>query len=91
MAKKLSARELSLAIGQNPNYINLIESKKNYPSIQALNYICEHLGITLEQFFNTEQQNPPLINDLLHEAQQLNEETIIKFIELMKAINKTKS
>ena len=33
--KNVSAREMSLAIGQNSSYINRIENKKAFPSMQA--------------------------------------------------------
>lgn len=31
--KGVSARDMSLSLGQNENYINLIENKHNYPSM----------------------------------------------------------
>ena len=39
--KNVSAREMSLAIGQNPGYINNIESGKSLPSLPGVFYICE--------------------------------------------------
>ena len=33
--KNVSAREMSLAIGQNESYINRIENGKTYPSMQV--------------------------------------------------------
>ena len=51
-SKNVSAREMSLAIGQNENYINRIENKKSYPSMQFFFYICEYLQITPQEFFN---------------------------------------
>ena len=38
--KNVSAREMSLAIGQNPGYINNIESGKSLPSLMGVFYIC---------------------------------------------------
>ena len=34
--KKVSAREMSLAIGQNPNYINHIETGSATPSLESM-------------------------------------------------------
>ena len=34
-AKQVSAREMSLSIGQNCSYINRIENKKAFPSMQC--------------------------------------------------------
>lgn len=48
---KVSAREMSIALGQNVNYINLIENGKRMPSMQGFFSICEYLGITPLDFF----------------------------------------
>ena len=56
--KNVSAREMSLSIGQNPNYINQIEAGKATPSLTGIFYICEYLGITPHEFFDIESSNP---------------------------------
>ena len=56
--KGVSAREMSLAIGQNPSYINRIENGKAFPSMQVFFYICEYLGVTPEEFFAAELADP---------------------------------
>ena len=50
-AKGVSAREMSLDIGQNGSYINRIENGKSMPSMQGFLYICEYLGVTPSEFF----------------------------------------
>ena len=40
--KNVSAREMSLAIGQNPGYINNIENGKAMPSLNGIFYICDY-------------------------------------------------
>lgn len=49
--KKISAREMSISLGQNVNYINLIENGKRMPSMQGFFLICEFLEITPSEFF----------------------------------------
>ena len=39
--KGVSARDMSLSIGQNPGYINNIETGKALPSMSGFFYICE--------------------------------------------------
>ena len=56
--KNVSAREMSLAIGQNGSYINRIENKLAFPSMQAFFYICEYLGISPAEFFDDSAVNP---------------------------------
>ncbi len=53
--KKISAREMSLSLGQNVNYINYIENGKNFPSMQGLFLICDYLNISPAEFFEKRQ------------------------------------
>ena len=49
---KLSQKALSYAIDMNPNYINRLESKKDFlPSLEVLMRIIEVCGSTPEEFF----------------------------------------
>lgn len=56
--KNVSAREMSLALGQNASYINRIENGWAYPSMQCFFYICEYLGITPSEFFDDQRPDP---------------------------------
>lgn len=52
MKKAVSARDMSLSIGQNPGYINNIETGKALPSMSNFFYICNYLDITPMDFFD---------------------------------------
>lgn len=67
----LSAREMSLRMGQNPGYINNIESGKSTPSLSGIFYICEFLGITPSEFFDLDTENPIKINAILSDLKHL--------------------
>ena len=54
----ISARDLSLSIGQNSHYINHIENHYSYPSMQSFFYICEYLKITPREFFDLDYDDP---------------------------------
>ena len=56
--KGVSARDMSLSLGQANNYINNIENKKTLPAMQSFFYICEYLGVTPQEFFD--EGNPYL-------------------------------
>lgn len=56
--KGVSARDMSLSIGQNPGYINNIETGKALPSMANFFYICDYLNITPIEFFDTESNRP---------------------------------
>ena len=49
---KMTQRALSYAIGMNPNYINRLESKRDFlPSLEVLMRIIEACDLTEEEFF----------------------------------------
>lgn len=54
MTKGVSARDMSLSLGQSPSYINKIENGKTFPSMQNFFYICEYLGISPGDFLMRE-------------------------------------
>ena len=69
--KGVTAREMSLDIGQNPSYINRIENQKSMPSIQGLYYICEYFKITPGEFFTESNENPTLANELSEKIRKM--------------------
>lgn len=86
MNKGVSARDMSLSIGLSPSYINNIECGKNLPSMTVFFYICEYLGITPQEFFDTETKNPTKARELLNVVKGLNNEKIENLIALAKNI-----
>lgn len=89
--KKISAREMSLAIGQNVNYINRIEHKYNLPSLQGLFYICEYFGITPQEFFDiNSRSNPIKIQEATKALIKLNDEQLSLIIAVAQAIQDKK-
>lgn len=71
--KGVSARDMSLSIGQNPGYINNIESGKSMPSLMGLFYICEYLGITPAEFFDVGSPDPGRLQELTEDLKHLND------------------
>lgn len=88
MNKGISARDMSLSIGQSPNYINGIESGKNYPSMETFFYICDFFGITPKEFFDLESTDPSRITELTELVKSLPVEKLELLIALGKAIKK---
>lgn len=82
--KNISARELSLRLGQSEGYINAIENGKSNPSVQMLEYICEELGVSLKDFFDTENKYPDLIKDIVKEAKRLDRKSLESILTVMK-------
>lgn len=69
--KGVSARDMSLSIGQNPGYINNIETGKAFPSMTNFFYICEYLDITPMDFFNFDSSHPKELDMLYNDLNKL--------------------
>lgn len=86
--KGISARDMSLSIGQSPGYINNIENGVNFPSMAVFFYICEYLGITPKEFFDTETGNPTKLNELIEVCKGLNSSQLENLIAIAKDIKR---
>ena len=71
--KGVSARDMSLSMGQNPGYINNIESGKSMPSLAGIFYICEYLGITPSEFFDVDSHNPHKLKQIMDNLKRLDD------------------
>lgn len=69
--KGVSARDMSLSIGQGAGYINNIENKNNLPSMSAFFYICEYLNVTPKEFFDFDIENPEKLNKTISDLKKL--------------------
>ena len=86
--KGVSARDMSLSIGQNAGYINNIESGKSMPSLSGFFYICEYLGISPSDFFDVNTKNPTRLNELMEDLKRLNDKQLETIAALVKDIIK---
>lgn len=73
LEKGVSAREMSLSIGQSAGYINNIENGVNFPSMTIFFYICDYLDITPREFFDTDTKFPQQLDQLIANLVKLDE------------------
>lgn len=88
--KDISARNMSLSIGQNKNYINIIENCGNLPSMNGLILICEYFGITLKEFFDVDNKSPNDMQELMDKIKNLDVESIKGLVAFINGIEKNK-
>ena len=74
LQKGVSARDMSLSLGQSESYINRIESKKMLPSMSVFFYICEYLGITPKEFFDFNVSPDLELTEAIDKLSSLSEE-----------------
>ncbi len=84
--KGVSARDMSLSIGQSASYINNIENGVNLPSMTVFFYICDYLNITPKEFFDFDTKNPIKSQEILEAVQNLNNEQLEHLLALAKGL-----
>ena len=84
LKKNVSARDMSLSMGQNPGYIYNIESGKALPSLTGFFYICEYLDITPQEFFDTDLEYPEQIRSIINDLKKLDERQLRNISEIVK-------
>lgn len=83
--KGISAREMSIALGQNVNYINLIENGKRFPSLQGFFSICAYLSISPEDFFGGANEKGWGAKQLPEIFARLNREQLLAIAQMVRA------
>ena len=86
--KGVSARDMSLSIGQNPGYINNIETGKSKPSLEGIFFICEYLGVTPSEFFDMDSANPSKLDAIIADLKKLNDQQLDTIATLVKDLVK---
>lgn len=76
MTKGVSARKMSLDIGQSKGYIAQIESKASLPSMMTFHYICDYLGISPRDFFDEDVKYPEILSKVIDNLKQLDEKKL---------------
>lgn len=84
----VSARDMSLSLGQNPGYISNIENGKALPSMSCFFYICEFLGITPAEFFQSEIKSPEKIRNITEKLASLDDEALDCIMYLVEKLSK---
>ncbi len=74
--KGVSARDMSLSIGQSETYINKIENGAALPSMSAFFYICEYFGLTPAEFFDDGVEYPESLMRVVEDLKGLNGEQL---------------
>lgn len=88
LAHNMSARKLSLELGQSTEYINQIESGKNMPSVEGLLNFCNYFNISVGEFFEERFNYPVEYAGILEELNKMDAMTVKHIYELLKIINR---
>lgn len=86
--KDVSAREMSLAVGMNENYINRLENGASLPKMETVFLMCDYLGVSLQEFFDVQTPDPAKCSRLYREARSLSSTQLDTVLEVIRAMKK---
>lgn len=86
--KGVSARDMSLTLGQSESYINKIENGKAFPSMQIFFYICDYFDISPRDFFDEDNSSPTAIKSLTEDLKNLTESQIASIADIVKGLKR---
>jgi transcriptional regulator with XRE-family HTH domain len=87
-AKGVSARDMSLTIGQGAAYIHNIENRKTLPSMRGFLFICEYLNISPKDFFDMDSADPEKLNEVITDLKALSAEQLSNIAGIVKDLKK---
>ena len=87
LQKGISARDMSLSLGQSSGYINKVENRQILPSLTVFFYICEYLDITPKEFFDNAMKYPQQTHELIDDIQSLDYELIDSLSIIVKSLS----
>jgi len=88
MKKGVSARDMSLSIGQSAGYINGLENRIGFPSMQVFFYICEYLGVTPSEFFDEGNRSPSEYREIMEDLRALDKENLRNIGAVIKGLKR---
>lgn len=86
--KGVSARDMSLSLGQSESYINKIENRRTLPSFTGFIYICDYFHLTPQEFFNNKVSSPQKNKELIFELEKLTPEQTEHILQIVKDITR---
>jgi len=86
MDKNVSARGMSLDIGQSKGYIAQLERKASLPSMMVFFQICDYLNITPRDFFDEGIKHPEKLQSIIENLKLLNDKQLINVDGIISSI-----
>ncbi len=88
LQKGVSEYQMSYDLGRSKSYINNITSKKALPSMSEFFSICDYFNITPTQFFDTEEKDPILTEEIKKELSKLDSSDMDLILKILNRFNK---
>ncbi len=87
MKKGVSEYQMSLDLGHSKSYIQSISSGRALPSMSEFLVICDYLGITPQEFFDTDTSNPILIREITEKLRKFTDADLQLLLAIINRMN----
>ena len=86
LRKGVSEYQMSYDLGHSRGYIYNISSGKALPPLKEFFAICDYFGLTPQEFFDEEAENPELIKKAIEGMRQLDENDMLMLLGFIKRL-----
>lgn len=90
LQKEVSEYQMGYDLGHSRSYMYNISSGKSLPPLPEFLEICNYLGVTPSQFFDTSAENPALLQTAIEELKKLNDDDLMLIIGNIRRLAKDK-
>lgn len=80
LKKGVSEYQMSYDLGHSRGYIYNISSGKALPPLKEFFAICDYFGLTPQEFFDEETENPELIKKAIEGMRKLDENDMLMLL-----------
>lgn len=88
LKKGVSEYQMSYDLGYSRSYVYNISSGKSLPPLKEFFAICDYLGITPRDFFDTEISQPQLIQKAVDGLKNLDDSDVLMILSYIDRLNK---
>lgn len=87
LKKGVSEYKMSTDMGHSKSYIQSISSGRALPSLSEFLYMCDYLGVTPKEFFDEEDKEPILLQQLYKLSSTLSDKDLLLLINIASRLN----
>ena len=87
MKKGVSEYQMSLDFGHSKSYIQSISSRRALPSMSEFLVICDYLGITPQEFFDTDTANPVVTREITEKLRKITDADLQLLLAIINRMN----
>lgn len=88
LKKNIAEHRMSLDLGHSRSYMQGISSGRALPSMSEFLAICDYLDVTPRDFFEENNNNPPLVAQICDMSKSLSDDDLALILALIARMSK---